>query len=129
MVTFIGEVQMLRFGLVGAAMLSAISLAPSAVAASPYDGYWSVVIVTTRGACERAYRSAVTISNGVVSGGDGLAQVYGRVNRRGRVSVVVSSGAQSARGSGRLGRSTGGGSWSGAGTSGRCSGRWSASRR
>lgn len=120
---------MVRFGLVGAAMLSIVSLAPDASAATPYDGYWSVVIVTTRGACERAYRSAVTISNGVVSGGDGLAQVYGRVNRRGSVSVMVRSGAQSARGSGRLGRSRGGGRWSGVGTQGRCSGSWSASRR
>ena len=120
---------MVRFGLVGAAMLTVVSLAPDASAATPYDGYWSVVIVTTRGACERAYRSAVTISNGVVSGGDGLAQVYGRVNQRGGVSVVVTSGSQSARGSGRLSRSTGGGSWAGAGTSGRCSGSWSASRR
>lgn len=119
---------MVRFGLVGAAMLSLVSLAPSASAA-PYDGYWSVVIVTTRGACERAYRSAVTIRNGVVSGGDGIAQVYGRVNRRGGVSVIVRSGVQSARGSGRLGRTSGGGSWSGAGNTGRCSGRWSASRR
>lgn len=120
---------MVRFGFVGAALLSVVSLAPAALAATPYDGYWSVVIVTQRGACEPAYRSAVTINNGVVSGGDGLAQVYGRVNRRGGVSVVVSSGSQSARGSGRLGSSSGGGSWSGAGTSGRCAGRWSASRR
>lgn len=120
---------MVRFGLIGAAMLSVVSFAPDASAATPYDGYWSVVIVTQRGACERAYRSAVTISNGVVSGGDGLAQVYGRVNRRGSVSVVVQSGTQSARGNGRLGPNSGGGSWAGAGTSGRCSGRWSASRR
>jgi hypothetical protein len=120
---------MVRFGLIGAAMLTAVSLAPTASAASPFDGYWSVVIVTTRGACERAYRSGVMISNGVVSGGDGIAQVYGRVNRRGGVSVVVRSGAQNARGSGRLGRYSGGGRWSGVGTSGRCSGRWTASRR
>lgn len=120
---------MVRFGLFGAAMLAVVSLAPAASAASPYDGYWSVVIQTLRGACEPAYRSAVFIRDGVVSGGDGVAQLYGRVNRRGHVSVVVRSGTQSARGSGRLGRYSGGGSWAGAGTAGRCSGRWSASRR
>lgn len=120
---------MVRFGLIGAVMLSVISLAPEAWAASPYDGYWSVVIQTLRGACEPAYRSAVFIRDGVVSGGDGVAQLYGRVNRRGRVSVVVRSGTQTARGTGRLGRRSGGGSWSGVGTAGRCSGRWAASRR
>lgn len=120
---------MVRFGLIGAAMLFVVSLTPAASAASRYDGYWSVVIVTHRGACEPAYRSAVTISNGVVSGGGGMAQLYGRVNRRGGVSVVVRSGTQNARGSGRLGRYSGGGSWWGVGNVGRCSGRWSASRR
>lgn len=121
---------MVRFGLFGAAAVAFVSLAaPAALAATPYDGYWSVVIVTQRGACEPSYRSGVTISNGVVSGGDGMASVYGRVARNGAVSVGVSSGQQNARGSGRLGRSSGGGSWAGVGSAGRCSGRWTAYRR
>lgn len=121
---------MSRFALLGLATIAlAAAAAPEAIAATPYDGYWSVVIVTQRGACEPAYRSAVSISDGYVRGNDGIANVYGRVSRGGQVSVVVTSGTQSARGNGRLGRSTGSGVWAGQGTAGRCSGRWSAQRR
>ena len=121
---------MTRFGIFGAALLACASLAASdAIAATPYDGYWSVVIMTQRGACEPAYRSAVNISNGVVSGGGGMASVYGRVGQNGAVSVVVTSGVQSAHGNGRLGRSSGSGVWAGQGSAGRCSGRWTAYRR
>lgn len=121
---------MVRFGLFGATLAALAALpAPEAIAATSFDGYWSVLIVTDRGSCQPAYRSAVTIANGQVSGGDGMASVYGRVANSGAVSVVVNSGAQSARASGRLGRSSGGGSWAGYGGAGRCSGRWSAQRR
>ena len=121
---------MIRFALFGAAVFGLAGLAaPEAFAATPYDGYWSVVIATSRGACEPAYRSSVSISNGVVRGGDGVASVYGRVGRNGGVSVVVTSGVQSARGSGRLGRNSGAGVWTGQGSRGGCSGRWSAQRR
>ena len=121
---------MTRFAMFGAAIVTLASLvAPEAVAATPYDGYWSVVIVTQRGACEPAYRSAVSIVDGYVRGSDGMANVYGRVGRNGAVSVVVTSGVQSARGSGRLSRSSGAGAWAGQGSAGRCSGRWTAQRR
>lgn len=121
---------MTRFAMFGVATVALAAIAvPEAIAATPYDGYWSVVIVTHRGACEPAYRSAVSIVNGYVRGGDGIANVYGRVSRNGRVSVVVTSGTQNARGSGRLGRGRGAGVWSGRGSVGYCSGRWSAQRR
>ncbi len=121
---------MTRFAMFGVATVALAAMAaPEAIAATPYDGYWSVVIVTQRGACEPAYRSAVSIIDGNVRGGDGIANIYGRVSRNGGVSVVVTSGIQSARGSGRLGRGSGAGVWSGQGSSGYCSGRWSAHRR
>ena len=121
---------MTRFAMFGAAVAALVSLASSeAFAATPYDGYWSVVIVTQRGACEPAYRSAVSIVDGYVRGGDGMATLYGRVGRNGAVSVVVTSGMQNARGNGRLGRSSGAGVWAGQGSSGRCTGRWTAQRR
>ena len=121
---------MTPFRMLGAAVIVFASLVTDeAIARTPYDGYWSVVIYTQRGACQPAYRSGVSIVNGYVRGGGGMASVYGRVNRRGAVSVVVQSGAQSARGSGRLGRRAGSGRWSGRGTAGRCSGRWVAQRR
>lgn len=121
---------MTRFAMFGAVLFACASFgAPEAIAATPYDGYWSVVIVTQRGACEPAYRSAVSIADGYVRGGDGMASIYGRVGRNGAVSVVVTSGMQSARGNGRLSRSSGAGVWAGQGSAGRCSGRWTAHRR
>jgi len=95
--------------------------------AAPFDGQWSVLIVTRSGACDQAYRFGVTIQNGIVYGGGG-ANLSGRVSNNGSVSVAVSSGSQTAYGSGRLSRNGGGGSWRGSGPTGACSGSWSASR-
>jgi len=95
--------------------------------AGPFDGQWSVLVITRSGSCDASYRTGVYISNGVVSGSGG-ATVSGRVSNSGAVRVTVSSGGSSASGSGRLSRSSGSGSWSGHGSQGRCSGTWSASR-
>jgi hypothetical protein len=103
-----------------------VSFAATANAA-PFDGSWSVLIVTRSGPCDQSYRFGATIYNGIVSGGGG-ASVSGRVSNNGSVSVTVSSGSSSAYGSGRLSRNSGGGSWRGRGPQGTCSGSWSASR-
>jgi hypothetical protein len=95
--------------------------------AGPFDGSWSVLIVTRSGPCDQSYRFGANIYNGIVSGGGG-ASVSGRVSNNGSVSVSVSSGSSSAYGSGRLSRNSGGGSWRGRGPQGTCSGSWSASR-
>lgn len=97
---------------------------------NPYDGAWSVNISVSRGDCSSNALYGVVITNGSVryAGGANVA-VSGHVNPKGGVSVHVSSGSQSASGSGRLSlNGSGGGSWSGQGTNGRCSGRWSAQR-
>jgi hypothetical protein len=93
--------------------------------AAPFDGSWSVLVSPTSGPCGQAYTYSVTISNGVVSGG---ASLSGRVTPSGNLSVTVADGSQSARGSGRLSRNSGGGTWHGSGPSGTCSGSWSAER-
>jgi hypothetical protein len=101
-------------------------------AATPYDGAWSVLIMTDQGTCDRAYRYALRISNGqVLYGGDGggPARISGRVNRGGRVVVSVASGQGSAIGSGRLSAAGGSGRWRGAGSQATCAGRWVAERR
>jgi hypothetical protein len=103
-----------------------LSLASTANA-GPFDGSWSVTVVTRSGPCDPTYRYGVSISNGIVSGGGG-ASVSGRVSNSGAVSVVVSSSIGSARGSGHLSRNSGSGSWRGASSQGQCSGVWSASR-
>jgi hypothetical protein len=94
-----------------------------------FDGQWSVLIVTNRGNCDRAYRYGLSIRNGAVYGGGGAASVSGRVASNGAVHVHVSSGGAAASGSGRLSRNSGHGSWRGAGSMGSCSGSWSAERR
>jgi hypothetical protein len=110
------------------AMFSACS---TASAQSQFNGNWSVVIYTTRGACDPSYRTSVYIQNGHVSGSGGV-NVAGRVSASGQVRVSVSSGEQSASGSGRLsvrgGVGQGSGTWSGRGSQGTCAGTWVASR-
>jgi hypothetical protein len=103
--------------------------AGAAVARMSYDGSWSVLIITQSGPCERAYRYGVQISNGRVLGGDGSANLQGRVAQNGAVRVSVSAGDQRADGSGRLSRDRGSGLWRGQGSTGTCTGRWEAQRR
>jgi hypothetical protein len=109
-----------------AAAFAALPLVLASTAhAAPFDGSWNVRVSTTNGPCGQSYTYSVTISNGVVSSEAGLS---GRVTEHGNLSVTVSDGSQSARGSGRLVRNGGGGTWRGSGPSGTCSGSWSAQR-
>jgi hypothetical protein len=116
------------FALLVAATAAAGS-AGVASAATPYDGRWSVVIQTTRGNCDQAYRYGLNIVNGNVTyDGNGGFDVRGRVAGNGAVRVRVSSGRSYADGSGHLARTSGSGVWKGVGN-GVCSGRWLAERR
>lgn len=112
-------------------VLAVIASAASApvLARTPYDGDWSVLVVTRSGACEPTSRYGVEIVNGSVigQGGSGVA-VRGQVSRAGAVSVSVRAQGQWASGYGRLGGSRGGGRWRGQGTSGSCAGTWVAQR-
>jgi hypothetical protein len=94
--------------------------------APSFDGIWSVVIVTEKGACDRAYRYPIRIRNGaLLAEGSSPATINGKVASNGQVTVTVSAGSKSATGSGRLSGTAGAGSWSG----GECSGTWEAERR
>jgi hypothetical protein len=127
---FFSEASMRKYGfalLVAAA--AAVSAADAASAATLYDGRWSVVIQTTRGNCDQAYRYGLAIINGNVTyDGSGGFDVRGRVGAGGAVHVRVSSGKSYADGSGRLSRSSGSGVWRGVGN-GVCSGNWVAEKR
>jgi hypothetical protein len=99
-----------------------------ASARSNFDGTWSVLIVTQKGTCDRAYRYPVKIDNGSVGyAGDASFTVSGKVGDNGRVIVKVARGSQSANGQGKLSATDGSGMWI-AGT-GDCSGIWTAERR
>jgi hypothetical protein len=118
-----------NFSLAGALALSIAAirgLASPATSAPGHDGLWSVVIVTERGTCDRAYRYPVRISRGtVLNAGDSPVAITGRVGDNGALTVTVSHGNQRATGSGRLSGANGAGTWRG----GDCSGTWQAERR
>ena len=102
--------------------------APIAASKASFDGQWSVLIVTEKGRCDRAYRYPIKIQNGVVGyAGTASFTVNGMVDDRGAVTVTVARGSQSARGTGRMSETEGWGTWIAG--SGECSGTWTAERR
>src|SRR5882724_12821256 len=101
------------------------SVAPAFAApiasAKSFDGGWSVLIVTEKGTCDRAYRYPVKIENGSVGyAGTASFNVTGKVGANGAVTVTVSRGDKSATGTGHMSGTDGGGTWTAA--SGECSG-------
>ena len=118
-----------------APVFAAITLLAATVPASApasartnYDGKWSVLIVTHKGSCDRAYRYPVQIDNGSVGyAGESAFTVSGKVGDNGAVTVKVARGNQSANGQGRLSATDGSGMWTAG--SGDCSGTWTAERR
>lgn len=101
----------------------------AAAARASYNGRWSVVIITEQGTCDRGYRYAIDISNGVMHYDGDVVDINGRVAGNGAVRVTISRGSQQANGQGRLDRNSGQGIWSTKAGSGSCSGRWEAERR
>lgn len=115
------------FGALAAvSVAAAIGMAGPTHARTDFDGEWSVVIVTSRGDCERSYRAPITINNGsFINVGVNMIDVSGNVRPDGRLTVRVSRGQKSAVGLGRLTATSGAGSWKG----GACAGTWTAVRR
>src|SRR3981189_1815308 len=67
-----------------------------------FNGMWSVVIVTTKGDCERAYRYPIAIAGtSVINAGNAAVDISGRVLGNGAGAVRVSAMGQSPHGSGR----------------------------
>ena len=125
---------MIRFATAASALAIAM-LAAATVPASPapagkpnFDGAWSVLIVTEKGTCDRAYRYPIRIENGTVDyAGSASFTVTGKVGTKGEVTVTVARGSQSATGTGAMSGTDGSGTWKSAG--GDCSGTWTAERR
>ena len=90
-----------------------------------FDGKWSVVIVTEKGDCDRAYRYPIDIKNmTLVNAGNASFDISGRVQGDGVVAVKISYGQKSASGSAG---STAAAARA-AGAAG-CAGSWMAERR
>lgn len=110
------------------AMTVPASPAPISAGKASFDGRWSVLIVTEKGTCDRAYRYPIKIQNGIVDyAGSASFDVSGKVAPTGAVVVTVSKAGKSATGTGRMSATDGSGVWTAA--SGECSGTWSAERR
>src|SRR3954453_11068343 len=118
-----------------AAVLAVLAFSTAPASPSPmsapkpsFDGSWSVLIVTEKGKCDRAYRYPVKIENGAVGyAGSASFTVSGKVGDNGAVVVKVARGSQSANGQGKLSSTDGSGQW--VAGSGDCSGTWTAERR
>jgi hypothetical protein len=123
------DVTLRRLMLATVLVLAATVSGSAKTSRTSFDGSWSVVIMTDAGTCDRAYRYGMRIAGGRLyyDGGMGVA-LSGQVTPKGNVSVNLSQGDKSARGSGRLSRSSGSGRWRGASPTLRCSGRWQAER-
>jgi hypothetical protein len=98
-------------------------MAAPAVAQSPYDGLWSVTVVTRTGTCEPSSRSTLTVADGKVSAAG--SDVSGSVGHEGLVRVSI----HGAYANGQLSGNAGSGKWNGASAGVPCSGRWEASRQ
>ena len=104
---------------------------PAATAgAASHDGNWSVLIITEKGTCDKAFRYNVGVANGEVRyQGDAAVNFNGTVAANGAVKVNIRLGEQGASGTGRLAKDSGTGTWRGVGGAGECAGRWEAERR
>jgi hypothetical protein len=114
----------IRIVFIASALASAATLAAApAIAQTPYDGLWSVTIVTKSGSCEPQTRSTLTVTDGRVSAPG--ADVTGSIGREGLVRVSIAG----AYANGQLNGNAGSGKWNGASAGIPCSGRWEASRQ
>ncbi len=106
--------------------LGFVAAAAPVSATGNFDGKWSVVIVTEKGDCDRAYRYPIDIKGqNLVNAGNTAFDIAGKVAGDGSVAVRIVYGDKSASGSGRLFGTSGEGRWSG----GSCAGTWTAERR
>jgi hypothetical protein len=105
------------------------AILPVEAAQRDYAGSWSVLIITTKGDCDRAYRYQVDVApSGEISyAGQGTFTATGRVAADGKVAVTIARGDQSADAAGRLTAAIGNGTWNS--PNGNCSGRWRAERK
>ena len=106
--------------------LGVLAAAAPVSATSNFEGKWSVVVVTEKSDCDRAYRYPIDIKGqNLVNAGNASFDISGKVAADGAVAVKIVYGQKSALGSGRLVGTSGGGQWSG----GSCAGTWTAERR
>jgi hypothetical protein len=122
--------RIVNSAMAAAVLAAAAAGATSAALAAGHDGSWSVLVVTEKGECDRAYRYEVTIVDGRLSyAGGGGFNILGTVSPNGAVKVSISAGDRNAQGTGRISADNGAGTRHGAGSTGLCAGSWETARR
>ena len=103
---------------------------PSAALAVEHDGNWSVLIITEKGDCDKAYRYSVNVQDGHLKYiGGASVNMAGTVTANGAVKVSIKLGEKGADGIGRLSGNAGTGTWRGSAANSTCAGHWQAERR
>jgi hypothetical protein len=105
-------------------LLASFLLATPAVAATTFDGQWSVQIASANSSCANGASVSIGINNGEVASNTASVSASGRVADAGTIRVTLNSGIKRAVGYGRLNGSSGSGTWRAA----TCSGTWTAQR-
>jgi len=114
----------------GAAFATLCFLSPAQ--ASPYDGAWDMVLVTTNGHCG-VIKIDMAVQGGHISATHGRFVMHkiflaGAISGGGATKINGVAGPRQAVGVGRFTRSKANGKWNGTGPSGVCSGFWVADR-
>lgn len=114
-----------------AAAFATISFAAFAKAA-PYDGSWTMVLVTTSGHCG-TIKMGMAVKAGLISATSGKfvrhkISLAGRVASSGATKINGVAGPRQAIGVGQFTSAKGSGKWNGTGPSGVCSGYWVTNR-
>ena len=109
------------------AIAPALAKATRHVSSAPFDGRWSILVVTEKGTCD-VYRWNVGVGGGRITDvGDNIARASGRIDASGRVAVTLTRGADVLAATGALTGVSGAGRWTSASRG--CAGRWEADRR
>jgi hypothetical protein len=97
-----------------------------APAANPYDGVWTVSLVTAKGDCPATEMLLVAVRNGAVED-LGVIQTTGLISDHGAMNIRLKNGTNLLmRAQGFIKGSSGAGTWEAPPQ--RCFGRWTASR-
>jgi hypothetical protein len=104
--------------------LLALAATPAAASSAPFDGSWSVKIVTEKGTCDSGATVPIRVSNGSIASDLSIVKASGQVTGNGTLNVKVGHGLEHANGVGRLTDTTGSGTWK----AGLCSGTWTAAK-
>jgi hypothetical protein len=102
----------------------ALAATPAAASSAPFDGSWSVKIVTQKGTCDSGATVPIRVTNGAIASDLSIVKASGQVAANGNLTVKVGHGLENASGVGKLSDNSGSGTWKG----GLCAGTWTASK-